>query len=340
MKKIIGIVAIVTLIAMLGTIVSFLVLDLPKFVSAGGRLWSRYRDDERVQEALEKAGDQLETALDQVSDGVEQALEGVGDAISNRIEDLDDYDWDYDFIWEAVEQRAKEGRKAVDIDEILKEAGIADGYLTEEVMTRNHKKILQKWTQGIEDTPVKEIKADIDNINLVIGRTKAKEIELYLTGSDKLKEEDYRNDADWKVELTAKGEYQIVSRSKNSPQKSSLRLSYTLYLLLPDGYLAEVEADIINGNIVAWQQNKAEFEVTNGNVVLHQAQNNDVSVKLTNGNIIASLPQELNAKLEVKVTNGLIIGFGGIPGRSHKAVYGQGQYEIDLETINGNIIGN
>ena len=100
-----------------------------------------------------------------------------------------------------------------------------------------------------------------------------------------------------------------------------------------------MEADIINGSVVGvWQQGKTEIEVTNGNIVLHQMKNNDLSVKLTNGNIIASLPQELNAKLEVKVTNGLIIGLGGIPGRSHKAVYGQGQYEIDLETINGNII--
>lgn len=172
----------------------------------------------------------------------------------------------------------------------------------------------------------------------MIGRTKAREIEVYLVGSDK-QQEDYRSDADWKIALTAEGEYQVFSRSKNNKKEMVVWRSYVLYLLLPDEYQAEVEADIINGSVVGvLQQGKTEIEVTNGNIVLHQMKNNDLSVKLTNGNIIASLPQELNARLEIKVTNGLIIGLGGIPGRSHKAVYGQGQYEIDLETINGNII--
>ncbi|AVM69789.1 hypothetical protein C3V36_11390 [Lachnospiraceae bacterium oral taxon 500] len=340
MKKLIGIVAIVTLVAMLGTVVSFLILDLHKFVNAGSRLWTQYRDDERVREALEEAGDQLETALDKVSDGLEQSLETVGDTISDKIDNLEDYDWGYDFIWEMADQLMEKGGKAININQIFEKAGAADGYLTAEEITRNHKKILEKWTQPLEGTLIKEIKVDADDINLVIGRTKAREIEVYLAGSDK-QQADYRNDADWKITLTDEGEYQIFSRSKNNKKEMVVWRSYVLYLLLPDEYQAEVEADIINGNVVGvWQQGKTEIEVTNGNVILNQMKNNDLSVKLTNGNIIASLPQELNAKLEVKVTNGLIIGFGGIPGRSHKAVYGQGQYEIDLETINGNIIGN
>ena len=338
MKKLIGIVAIVTLVAMLGTVVSFLTLDLHKFLNAGSRLWRQYRDDERVREALEEAGDQLETALDKMSDGLEQSLEAVGDTISDKIDNLEDYDWGYDFIWGTADQLMEKGGKAINMNEILKKAGVADGYLTAEEITRNHKKILEKWTQSVEGTLIKEIKVDADNINLVIGRTKAREIEVYLAGSDK-QQEDYRSDADWKIALTAEGEYQVFSRSKNNKKEMSVWRAYDLYLLLPDEYQAEVEADIINGSVVGvLQQGKTEIEVTNGNIVLHQMKNNDLSVKLTNGNIIASLPQELNAKLEIKVTNGLIIGLGGIPGRSHKAVYGQGQYEIDLETINGNII--
>lgn len=341
MKKLIGIVAIVTLVAMLGTVVSFLTLDLYKFVNAGSRLWRQYRDDERVREVLEEAGDQLETALDKMSDGLEQSLETVGDTISDKIDNLEDYDWGYDFIWGTADQLMEKGGKAINMNEILKKAGVADGYLTEEAITRNHKKILEKWTQSVEEASVKEIKIDADDVNLVIGRTKAKEIEVYLAGSEKW-EEDYRSAIDWKTELTTEGEYRVFSRSKKTETEKKLRWqSYTLYLLLPEACQAEVEADIVNGNVVgAWQQTKMKIELTNGNVVLNQVKNNDLSVQLTNGNIIASLPKELNAEVEIKVTNGLIIGFGGISVRDHQVVYGQGRYEIDLETINGNIIGN
>lgn len=143
MKKLIGIVAIVTLVAMLGTVVSFLTLDLHKFLNAGSRLWRQYRDDERVREALEEAGDQLETALDKMSDGLEQSLEAVGDTISDKIDNLEDYDWGYDFIWETADQLMEKGGKAINMNEILKKAGVADGYLTAEEITRNHKKILE-----------------------------------------------------------------------------------------------------------------------------------------------------------------------------------------------------
>ena len=218
MKKLIGIVAIVTLVAMLGMVVSFLTLDWYKFVNAGSRLWRQYRDDERVREVLEEAGDQLETALDKMSDGLEQSLETVGDTISDKIDNLEDYDWGYDFIWGTADQLMEKGGKAINMNEILKKAGVADGYLTAEEITRNHKKILEKWTQSVEGTLIKEIKVDADNINLVIGRTKAKEIEVYLAGSDK-QQEDYRSDADWKIALTAEGEYQVFSRSKNNKKK-------------------------------------------------------------------------------------------------------------------------
>ena len=340
MKKVIGIVAVVTIIAALAAVISFATLDAYKMFQS--RIWNRHKQSEEIQEALKDAGTQIKEALteagadikegmNQAADGVEKGLEGAGNSIADNLGNSDELS----FVREIAD-RLENGGQIMNVEKILNDSYIEDGYIGERHILKTQKRIVKTWTQSLEPVPVKKIKIDAENINLLIAHTKAKEIEVWLAESETMEKND-QVAADWTVELMPEGEYRIFP---GSSQEKMAEENYTLYLLLPENCQAEIEAEITNANIIgAWIENKADLEVTNGNILLNQTKNNDLALKLTNGDIIVNLASELDARLDATVTNGNIVGFGKISDHRYKKVYGHGKYEIDLEAENGNIIG-
>ncbi len=342
MKKIIGVVAVIALISMIGTVISFFALDYYKISTAQNR-WKTQTiiiGEEKVAEKIEDALEDGITAAEDMGEAVEEAAESIAENAERAAEDIVNSLLEsriYDFTSEIVD-------KAVDgsfygLGNAFRAIGEEDGYLTREIIEQKENSVLRSWTQEMEGVEIKKIKADLANFNIVLARTREKAIEVHLTGTDKSAYE-------LQIGLVPEAEYHILDKKKRINWSGGIIKPYTLYLLLPDEYKGEIDVDIVNGNVVAiWQKNDMEIDLTNGNVVLDQKQNTNLSIEITNGNIIVDTADKLDAEVEIEVTNGMIIGFDFLKetkgiSKKYKKIYGNGRYEMNLNVVNGTIIGN
>lgn len=343
MKKFMAVVLIVGVIAMIGTIISFFIFDFSDFVLSGAR-WGKSFGYRVATEAGDVVSDIIvDTATENNEPSVERNIDALEQNVNRLSEEM-----------EALTQKIVSGISEVDFSisgltepiyqAILSEVGMENGYVTEELIRKSRDEIIDRWTQAIDD--INFVRLDMDNMNVVFAKTREKEFQFYVTAFLR-KESNLRlrrelNDGVYRISDTKKG---LSAEIKIGAQNNS----YTLYVLIPEEYSGDLRVELDNGNIIGIQQkNSADLKLNNGNVIINQAQNMDLNIEVGNGNIIADFIPELNADLKLKVTNGLVIGFGfeamadNIIGeaREHSVRRGQGLYTIKLATGNGNIIGH
>ena len=115
------------------------------------------------------------------------------------------------------------------------------------------------------------------------------------------------------------------------------------------GLTGSTAVQLINGNVrLDHFSGTVEVDLTNGNVAgdVTLISNNSIDLSVTNGNIDLDIPEQTSADLMAMVTNGSIhtnnLQFNDLnfAGRSLEGTLGTGMGQIDLRTVNGNIIIN
>lgn len=105
----------------------------------------------------------------------------------------------------------------------------------------------------------------------------------------------------------------------------------------------------VNGSIDArGLANNSEVSSVNGSVDVQYSnsieQLDDISIETVNGRVVLSLPENINADIEVETMHGSIKNDFGLhakknmfTGRSLEGMVGSGDVQIDVETVNGSV---
>lgn len=333
MKKFMGLVFLVAIFSMVLTIISFIVFDLPQM----GKYWWKWEIGLGPKIILEVE----ESIKDAVTDGIADSLDGVKEGLVGGVrESIDDWmrDWSEDLTYQIARQ-AKDNQEDDELSreihqeiyqEVLSQVGAEDGYFTRDIIRRGRDHIIQSWTQEVGQ--ISSLEMEADNLGLIMGKTRGQKLEFFLTCSRK-----DGTDLDLTKEVQDK-QYRVKINTKNH----RAGYNYSLFVLVPDTYLGQVNLRLDNGVLIGISQERdLKAQIANGIGIIKQTANCNLDIKIQNGNIIVDLYGNLDAKLNAKTTNGAIIGLAnGFAFNRASHTYGSGKASIDLETINGNIIGS
>jgi hypothetical protein len=117
--------------------------------------------------------------------------------------------------------------------------------------------------------------------------------------------------------------------------------------LAVEGATGQVEARTVNGGInVTSSAGPVSARTTNGSITATMGTNrveNDLSFQTVNGSITLTLPQSINAQLEMRTVNGSLSSdfpitiSGRIRPRAINATLGDGGGRLEVRTVNGSI---
>ncbi|MDO4765108.1 MAG: hypothetical protein Q4A29_03540 [Eubacteriales bacterium] len=329
MKKLIGAVFIIAMISMVGAIVSFFIFDFSNFMLAKSRGFYH------IEKELEK---NVESIFESFDTTISEDIQNYPDSFENKIEE---------FSMSIVENIIEKGLSFIEVgseafDSLLLDAGIEDGYITEDSIENILQKIQHEWQVNHSENQLQRIHLDISNANLVVGKTKERNVKFYLTTHQK-------NDVHGRIpiyheEMINTKHYNLsFNPGNNKPYHIA---GFTIYMLIPDNYSGSINIDMKNGNLVSIaQKNDMDMDVKNGNIIIGQYKEQNLDVELKNGNYIMNYENQLeNVAVNAKVKNGIILGLAPQEDDMHitvqnlKYTFGEGDYRLNIDVHNGNII--
>lgn len=372
MKKFIGITAIVTFVSFCCAVVSFFLLDIQKFIKYldnSERVYmefgfrdpifafnllnflnipDKYYIGESFEERMERLGEKLEEKAEHFTTTFEEKLEEktedftdfVEEQVEKKIENLTDgiEESSYYFadniehnINHIVENYLNNNIENI-IDFNLNFFGIKDGYMDKADILRNTHYYEMSYERKQRIEQVKSIKIELKNSDIILAKSKGKEIETFL-----LKKKNSSSPA--KLNLNLENQTMFLELNNNRKNNS------LVYLLIPDNLRSDISISSKNGDIVSMnQKNSLSILSEDSDVIISQKESNNLTVKSNDGDIIVSLGKHPNAKINAVTRNGAIIGLGKITGNnSHNTIEkmrGEGKYKIDLIADEGSIIIN